>query len=171
MLNMVNIIKAFGKSLFRAIGYYPARVGGLKLKCDPYHIGFWRAVSNNRWEPDTYKILSRYLNDGTVYCDIGAWIGPTALYAAKKCRRVICFEPDPVAYRYLLWNIQINCLDNAMPFNVALSDRDGLAKMGNYGEGFGDSMTSILDAGRKGGTTDVLGMTWETWMEFARPGK
>ena len=52
---------------------------------------FWKELSNNRWEPDTFNILDHYLKCNMVYMDVGAWIGPTVCYAAKKADLVIAF--------------------------------------------------------------------------------
>jgi FkbM family methyltransferase len=164
----MKVIKLLGKALFKSLGYYPARLGGLKFKCDPYHIGLWRHVSSGAWEPQTYKILSTYLNHSSIYYDIGAWIGPTVLFAARICKQVICFEPDPVAYQYLLWNIRLNELHNVLPVNIALADRNALMKMASFGDSLGDSMTSLLNSDSKKGEIDVLALTWKTWMDFAK---
>lgn len=166
---MNKVVKAIRTPYYRALGYYPTTIQGLTFKCDPYHIAFWRSVSKCRWEPHTYGILSRFLHHDSVYCDIGAWIGPTVIYAAKKCKQVICFEPDFFAYRYLLWNIQLNKLHNVMPFNVALTDRNAIIKMASFGHKLGDSTTSLLDTGREEGAIHVLTMTWKTWADICKP--
>ncbi len=170
-MQITKIAKQIIKTYYRALGYFPVNIAGLNFKCDPYHLGFWIDASRSRWEPQTYKILSEFLNSDSVYCDIGAWIGPTAIYAAKKCRQVICFEPDPVAYQYLLWNISLNRLSNVMPFNIALASPDGIVKMASFTKELGDRMTSLLDAGQKEGAIDVLALTWETWSGISRIGK
>jgi FkbM family methyltransferase len=40
--------------------------------------------------------------------DIGAWIGPVSLYVASKTTRCFSFEPDPVAFKELTNNINLN---------------------------------------------------------------
>lgn len=165
---MNKIAKSIIKAYYRTLGYFPISIDGLHFKCDPSHLGFWRNASKGRWEPETFKILSKFLNLNSIYCDIGSWIGPTAIYAAKKCRQVICFEPDPIAYRYLLWNIELNELSNVSPFNLALASQDGLVKMSSMGKELGDSMTSLLNADRKERAIDVLALTWETWVEISK---
>ncbi len=162
----MKIIKTLGKALFRSIGYYPIKFGGLSFKCAPYHIGFWREVSSRKWEPRTCEILSRYLKRDSIFYDIGSWIGPTTIYAAKICKKVICFEPDPVAYQYLLWNISLNKLCNVFPNNIALAEKNSLMRMASFGIGFGDSKTSLLKKDEIEGSIDVLALTLNTWVEF-----
>lgn len=106
---------------------------------------FWGSVTEGQWEPKTFKVLKRYLTRNHSYVDIGAWIGPTVLFAGKLARRVYAFEPDPVAFKMLKDNLELNPeIDervSAMP--VAISDRTGVAKLGVHSE-LGDSMSSFL---------------------------
>lgn len=74
----------------------------------PHHLTFWTLLQNGRWEPETFVILRRFLNHRSVYYDIGAWIGPTVLYASKISGTVCAFEPDPVAYSHFLQNVTNN---------------------------------------------------------------
>ncbi|OVE75629.1 hypothetical protein BVX97_04280 [bacterium E08(2017)] len=149
-----------GTAFFKARGYYPAVIHGKKYKCDPYHISFWRAAAKGAWEPETYKVLDEYLKPDMVYYDIGAWIGPTVLYAAGKTKKVICFEPDRTAYKYLTWNIDLNSLDNVTSFNAALSSESGVMRMSSFGGGLGDSMTSLLNPGKSDLYVDALVLGW-----------
>lgn len=147
-------------------------MNGLNFKCDPYHVGWWRRASKSQWEPHTLKILSQFLTKDSVFCDIGAWIGPTSIYAAKQCRRVFCFEPDWVAYQYLLWNIRLNELNNVTPFNIALADEDTLRTMSSSCDGpDGDSTTSLLKKIKQGSGINALCMRWETWHKICQPPK
>jgi len=164
---MKRIAKDLIKAGYRALGYYPTTIHGMKFRCDPYHVGFWRNVSKGRWEPETYDILSRYLERDSAYCDIGSWIGPTVIYAARRCARVVCFEPDPFAYEYLLWNIRLNGLQNVTPFNIALANGDGTRTLASFGSDLGDSQSSLLTPLRAERTAEALCMTWETWRRFS----
>lgn len=157
-------------ALFNAYGHYPARIGGLPFKCDPPHFRFWRTLTSNSWEPATFDILDRFLRPDSVYCDVGAWIGPTVLYAARKCREVHCFEPDYQAYRHLLWNIQLNALTNVMPYNMAISTDDGVFSIAPQGKELGDSTSSLLNAENKAGMK-VLAVKLDTIQNIALPRK
>lgn len=126
------------------LGYFPGRIGEFRFKLDHVNWHFWRKVSRDKWEPETIQVLSNHLSKKSVYCDIGTWIGPTVLYASQKCERVIAFEPDPVAYKYLLSNLILNNADNVTPYNIALSNTTGVLEMASFGSRLGDSMTSLL---------------------------
>jgi FkbM family methyltransferase len=167
-----KIIKEPTEAFFRALSYYPTNLNGQKFKCDPYHVGWWRRASKNQWEPYTLKILSQFLTKDSTFCDIGAWIGPTSIYAAKQCKRVFSFEPDWVAYQYLLWNIRINNLNNVLPFNIALANEDILRPMSSFSEGpNGDSTTTLLKQTKQGSGISAMCMSWETWSRVCQPGK
>ncbi|WP_164661155.1 FkbM family methyltransferase [Tropicibacter sp. Alg240-R139] len=147
------------KMVYRARGYYAGTLNGEPFRLDPYHSKFWRKASAGTWEPETFSILDRHLNAASDYLDIGAWIGPTVLYGARKARRVMCFEPDPVALRHLLWNLELNDIRNVSAFGVALSDSFGVTRMASMHGEAGDSTSSLLNDGTHG--TDALTISWD----------
>lgn len=146
------------KMFYRARGYYAGQLNGEPFRLDPYHSKFWRKASEGRWEPETFGVLDQYLSPDSDYLDIGAWIGPTVLYGARKARHVWCFEPDPTAYRHLAWNLDLNGIDNVSAFGVALSDRFGVARMASVRGEPGDSTSSLLHDGAHG--SDALTIAW-----------
>ncbi len=165
---MLQFIKKSVKAFYRARGYYTVKIKEFSFKTNPKHLGTWRNASKGKWEPETYIILSKYLTPEMVYFDIGAWIGSTVLYASKKCKQVICFEPDPIAYQYLLSNIQLNNLKNVAPYNIALSDQTGIQKMGSLGKELGDSMTSLLSSSTtENDSFNAFTLQWDSFLKFS----
>lgn len=150
------------KAIYRMRGAYQGALGGMPFQLDPYHSKFWRQTTSGRWEPETFAVLDAHLAADRDYLDIGAWIGPTVLYAAKKARHVWAFEPDATAFRHLAWNIELNEITNVSALPVALSDRTGIARMASFGGEPGDSMTSLLNAEAAGGT-DVVTLDWQAF--------
>jgi FkbM family methyltransferase len=74
------------------------------------HAEFWLTLSDGSWEPTTFRVLQAALTAsgrGT-YLDIGAWVGPTTLFAATLARRVLALEPDPRAFNELHANLALN---------------------------------------------------------------
>ena len=108
------MLTGFRKAIYRMRGHYPGRLGGEAYRLDPYHSKFWRKASAGDWEPATFAVLDAHLRPDRDYIDIGAWIGPTVLYAARKARHVWCFEPDPTAFRALSWNLELNGIENVL---------------------------------------------------------
>lgn len=154
------------KMMYRARGYYNGVLAGESFRLDPYHSKFWRKASVGKWEPDTFAVLDRFLDPNHDYLDIGAWIGPTVLYGARKARHVWCFEPDPEAYRHLTWNIELNGLENVSALAAALSEDVGIARMAGMRGEKGDSTTSLLNPDGAAGS-DVLTLGWTQFAKSA----
>jgi len=150
---------------YRVRGWYPVRIGAGQFRCDPDHISFWSKVDAGNWEPQTFTVLDSILEPGGVHLDIGAWIGPTVLYAAPRSSKVFCLEPDRVAYMYLLANLKLNKLENVLPFNMAVAEKCGLARMASPRGKRGDSMTSLLYPDGKAGM-EVVVSGWQQWLEL-----
>jgi FkbM family methyltransferase len=157
---MKSLRKKISRIYSNLRGYQPVTICGQPFKVDIHHSKFWRGLESSKWEPETFDILKRYIKPDYSYCDIGAWIGPTVLYAAHRCKELICFEPDPVAYRYLCENISLNNLKNVTSFSLALSDSTGIRSMASFGGDAGDSMTSLLDGGKDSTVIHALTMNW-----------
>lgn len=107
---------------------------------------FWGLYESNAWEEETFNIFDRFTDKTKDYLDIGAWIGPTALYAAHKTKRVFAFEPDPLAYAELVSNISLN-KKLASKINLAakaVAPKSGTRKIAGR-HGLGTSETSFLN--------------------------
>jgi FkbM family methyltransferase len=116
------------------------------------NLEFWGKVEKNTWERDTFNIFDRFLDSETVYFDIGAWIGPTVLYAAQLSKRAYAFEPDPVAFGVLAENLGLNAGEewskNITLYNKAVSVEEGFMNIGSKSAG-GDSLSSSLFADKE----------------------
>ncbi len=64
----------------------------------------------NFYEPEELEIIRRWCPPDSVYCDIGANIGNHAVFALKflRVKRLIAFEPNPVAIEVLQSNLALN---------------------------------------------------------------
>jgi len=108
---------------------------------------FWDSVRTGSWEPETYAVFDKHLTADSVYFDIGAWIGPTVLYAAHLSKRVLAFEPDPLAFKELRKNVDLNkdnpAISRVEIFQEAVSVETGSVELGTKSDG-GDSLSSVL---------------------------
>jgi len=161
--------KTLPGALYRALGHYPTQLRGAALRVDPNHWRFWRKAARGEWEPGTLELIEQRLDADMIVCDVGAWIGPTAILAARNCRHVYCFEPDVIAYAELLTNLRLNRITNATPFNIALSAADGLRHLASFGGMRGDSRTSLLAAPDATSSVRALSLSWSRWLELVRP--
>ena len=120
---------------------------------------FWNSMESGKWESTTFDVFDAHLDKETCFLDVGSWIGPTALYAANRVKRVICIEADPVAANQLRRNILLNP-ELAAKIEVvekAIAPASGKVNLGAK-TGRGDSMSSVLFAGG-GDTWEVQSIT------------
>jgi FkbM family methyltransferase len=94
----------------------------------------WWALKarRNEWEAPVVAAFAAALRPGDVVYDVGAWIGPYTLLAARlvgPSGRVISFEPDPQARARLERNIALNGAGNVKVVPIALSDSNGSARL------------------------------------------
>lgn len=110
---------------------------------------FWNRVEDSSWEPHTYQIFDHFITSDCIFIDIGAWIGPTVLYAAQLAKSTYAFEPDPIAYSELKANLDTNkdldWYQRIKIYNKAVSSFIGTLKIGSTSHA-GDSMSSVLFA-------------------------
>lgn len=140
-----RIRKRLLRSRFRKEGSYPLQIEGREFNCDGEHARFWHRLEFGIWEPQTFRILSELLTPESCYWDVGAWIGPTVLYASMHCQEVFAFEPDPVAYKFLERNVSQNKLTNVTLSPAAVAAESGTLKIGpRKDRAFGNSNSSLL---------------------------
>jgi FkbM family methyltransferase len=123
-------------------------LGERSFRVDPRpHHRFWKRVNSGAWEPETYAIFDRHIDDRTLFLDIGAWIGSTSLYGAQLAQRCLAFEPDPVAFAELSRNVAQNRDADwigKLQIHERAINRDGQSfTLGGVGEG-ADSTSSAL---------------------------
>jgi glycosyltransferase EpsH len=76
-----------------------------------------------RMDQDYYLTQTAVFREGDVAVDVGAHVGVVSVFLAKQHPyiRVFAIEPDPVRYRCLRRNIELNGLSNVIPVNKAVS--------------------------------------------------
>lgn len=107
--------------------------------------GFWGLWADGVWEPELLSAIDRLLPEEGTLLDIGAWVGPVAIWAAKaRGATVVALEPDPVAFAQLQQNVALNGLETrVMTIPAAASDRNGTAPLYHVG-GLGSSSPSLV---------------------------
>lgn len=91
-----------------------------------------RSIYFDAYEFSCRKIILSYLKLGSVFIDIGANIGYYSLLANVRVGaigRVLSFEPNPVTVGMLKTNIRLSAATQIELFEVALSDKDGEARI------------------------------------------
>ena len=125
---------------------------------------FWRSIEEKRWENETYEIFNFFINKNSSYIDMGAWIGPTVLYGCQLAKHCYAIEPDPVAFKSLKDNVDLNpdIKNKITLFNGCIGDTSGKVKFGSK-TSFGDSSSSLLFDGT--GSIDVESLTLEEFIK------
>ena len=108
----------------------------------------WKAfVKPKSYDPLERKLVKRAMEKhDAVFIDIGANIGMYSISAAKDARldaRIIAFEPHPITFRRLQFNVKKLPLPLIQLYQVALGDRDGLTQLSTNDLSF----SSVLNAG------------------------
>lgn len=115
------------------------------VKFDKYN-NFWKSFNDGNWENETFKIFDDLIDEDSTYVDVGAWIGPTVLYASRIANKVYAFEPSK-AFFTLQENVCLNSkslLANEIKlFNNAVGLEDKTILLGASDSG--NSMDSIFD--------------------------
>lgn len=110
---------------------------------------FWNLLAANRWEPATFQVFEKHIRPGSTVADVGAWIGPTALFAAHIAGTVHAFEPDHTAFKALEANLALNpeLARNIELHRAALTDFDGTVSMTSPGQAGMSESSTLLDHG------------------------
>lgn len=85
------------------------------------------------WEPQSVKVIDRFVRPGDVCIDVGANVGALTLALARatgETGRVFAFEPGPPTYRRLTANILLNPSLSGVVHTCQLgvSDKPGILK-------------------------------------------
>jgi hypothetical protein len=106
---------------------------------DPIHHhrdwDFWHKQLPCDWEEGTRQVIERYVHGG-VYVDVGAWVGPTALWGAEHASLVLAVEPDPSAYEQLKANVRANYPETVVTLPYAVTPEPGAVQL-NQRTGWG----------------------------------
>ena len=126
---------------------------------------FWAQLQLGIWEPETFKIFDVFLDKNHSYVDLGSWIGPTVLYGCQNAKFCYAIEPDPVAFKNLKNNIELN---HQLCHRIKLSDQcltdfSGTTYLTPKNKEFGDSISSMMFK-KSSSSKEVKGITFEEFV-------
>jgi FkbM family methyltransferase len=104
------------------------------------------------YEPGVIEWLKRTLTADDALWDIGANIGAIALVAARRCRRVVAFEPDPRSISRLTEHVEVNRVRNLTIVPAALGERSGTVALYQSAP-TNSGMSSIIEEWTSTGTS------------------
>jgi FkbM family methyltransferase len=141
--------------------YAWAPVDGFRMFGATPHQRYLARLRQGRAEPFTVKLFREHVTPGLTVVDIGAYLGFYTLLGARgtgPAGNVYAFECDPVNYRFLLHNLRLNGLDDAVvASSAAVSDRAGSLPF--FGGGWDLSTGSLWQESRGGSVVDVASTT------------
>jgi FkbM family methyltransferase len=112
---------------------------GLTFELEPDQFIDRYILIDGLYEDRFLEFIGRLLPPEAVVLDVGANIGNHALYLARRCAEVHCFEPHPAALERLRRHISINGIHNIVVHPFGLGDKDEVAPFyevsGNLGAG------------------------------------
>ena len=121
------------------------------------------------YEQDTVDWFRSNLRPGMVVLDIGANVGQYTLIAARGVGpngRVHAFEPNPISYRTLTSNIEINAFRNVSAHSLAVSDSAGeVTFYAPDNDNMGEASLQMSQTGQR--NTTVMSVTIDDWAQSA----
>jgi FkbM family methyltransferase len=69
--------------------------------------------------------------EDVVIADVGAFIGTFAVWASRRCGKILAFEPHPQHHALLKRNLELNGRDNVVPIATAVGDVAAKVSMGD----------------------------------------
>lgn len=158
---MINKLRAhLDTAQIRWRGWQYSAIGGLSVKVHAADRSFWVDAYFRCWEEETLEWIRAHVRPGIRFGDLGAWVGPTSIFAAKLGAQVTCFEPDPVAYERLLFNLRMNVPGRVSPFNLALGAVDGIRRLAPLAKELGQSGSSFYAPEDKAESARVFALSW-----------
>ncbi len=141
-------------------GWQHSAIGGFPVRVHSGDRSFWVDAYFRCWEEETLEWIRAHVRPGIRFGDIGAWVGPTSIFAAKLGAEVTCFEPDPAAFERLLFNLRMNAEGRVLPFNLALGAADGVRRLAPLAKELGQSGSSLYAPEDKEESARVLVLSW-----------
>ena len=108
------------------VAHLSADLGAMAFMCDTRDSVAREVCYTGCYEPQETQLLTRILNRGDVFVDVGANWGYFTLAAAHAVGpggHVLSFEPEPRLFEMLRKNIELNALNWVRIERVALADR------------------------------------------------
>lgn len=124
-----GVLKHLQWQYLKAVNRFPfeQRISNSRIVAAHKHCGVSALIYSQRlYNYNNMKLLQMLLNEGGSFLDIGANIGSFTMIASESTdAKVYAFEPHPETFRMLHDNVELNCRDNVVLFNVALGRVDG----------------------------------------------
>ena len=91
----------------------------------------WSTIIHIDHEPREWLWASSVLRLGSIFVDVGAYIGGYSVRACKLGARVIAIEPGLNSYNILVRNLKLNSCSEAETFEIAAGEKEDIKPLFN----------------------------------------
>jgi FkbM family methyltransferase len=141
-------------------------VEGLYLWGAIEHREYLFSLREGRRESFMLELFKASVGPGMVVLDIGAYVGAYSLFAAARVGprgSVWAFEPDPLNFKALRRNVEMNGFDDIIhPVQVAVSNRKGSTRL--FLSDYDRSTTSLFVAPRDAAQIQIESVTLDDFL-------
>lgn len=134
---------------------------------------FMESFPKGHWEADTFNVFEHVKNKDKAAIDIGAWIGPTAVWLSNNFSKVVAVEADSVALEALKANLEDSDCTNVIIVDKAIYSERSKVTFGSnqynetyQKEGLGASTSQIKTGGFIDGDYSIDTITVEDLSEY-----
>ena len=124
---------------------------------------FMDALSTGKWENDTYSVFDIVKDPTKTALDIGAWIGPTAIWLSKNFKEVIAVEADKIALKALKANLKSSKCKNVKVIERPIYSESNIelffGSNANRAANLGDSTSQLKSKSTNKEDSSVLTIT------------
>jgi FkbM family methyltransferase len=125
--------------------------------------------AGENFEPNMVELFKKLIGPDFVIADIGANIGFTSILFSQLGSKVFSFEPSPTTYNYLVKNLRNNHLENVIPVNQALGDKNTTSTLTYSNLNRSGGFVSDKVRPREGHTTEniIIRRFDDVWHQYA----
>jgi FkbM family methyltransferase len=134
------------------------RIREIEFTINPFQFdGIWRHIALGKWEPESFSVFKKFIKDTDVVIDIGSWAGPLTIYAAHLASFVHSIDPDPVIFKQLVHNVNLNqqISNKVKCHNIAIWNSSSTQALFSRNV-FGDSASSLIQRTRDGNDKTIV---------------
>jgi len=126
------------------------RIDEIEFVVNPFQFtGIWDFIASGKWEPESFSVFKKFIKETDVVIDIGSWAGPLTIFAAHLASFVHSIDPDPVIFKQLLYNVNLNpkISSKVKCHNLAIWNSSSTQTLFSRNV-FGDSASSLIQRTR-----------------------
>jgi FkbM family methyltransferase len=133
-------------------------IGEIEFTINPFQFDeIWKHIALGKWEPESFAAFKKFIKESDVVIDLGSWAGPLTIYAAHLASFVHSIDPDPVIFKQLVHNVNLNpqIRNKVKCHNIAIWNSSSTQTLFSRNV-FGDSASSLIQRTRDGNDKTIV---------------